>query len=347
MIIILQLILNYDKLLLKEGIKMKKLLTGIQPSGEITLGNLIGSIKQMVKYQDEYDSYIFVANMHAITVNQDPQTLKERAKNLVALYLACGIDPHKNTIFLQSDNPYHANLSWVLECNTYFGEAGRMTQFKDKSQKHKNFSVGLFTYPMLMAADILLYDADYIPVGIDQKQHVELTRDIALRFNKKYGPTFTIPEPIIPQNGAKITDLQEPTKKMSKSSENLKGTILVLDDIATTRKKIMSAVTDSDNLVKYDPENKPGISNLLNIYSVLTSMDIQKVEEKFKDANYGELKKNVADVVCNTLESIQTKYQEILQSNLVDEVLDQGQEKTIAIAKQKVSEVFTKVGLSR
>ncbi len=326
---------------------MKRLLTGLQPSGEITLGNLIGSIKQMVEYQNKYDSFIFVANMHAITVNQDPTILKERARNLVALYLACGIDPEKNTIYLQSDNPYHANLSWVLECNTYFGEAGRMTQFKDKSQKHKNFSVGLFTYPMLMAADILLYDADYVPVGIDQKQHVELTRDIALRFNNKYGETFKIPEPIIPSNGAKITDLQDPTKKMSKSAENLKGTILVLDDINATRKKIMSAVTDSDNQVKYDPLNKPGISNLLTIYSVLTNMEIKDVENKFKDANYGELKKNVADVVCNTLESIQTKYKEILNSNLVDEVLDKGKVKTIELAKKKVEEVFNKVGLTR
>lgn len=344
---ILHSILIYGKLLMKEGIHMKRTLTGLQPSGEITLGNLIGSINQMIEYQNNYESYIFVANMHAITVNQDPEVLRERAKKLVALYLACGIDPKKNTIFLQSENPYHANLSWVLECNTYFGEAGRMTQFKDKSQKHKNFSVGLFTYPMLMAADILLYDADYVPVGLDQKQHVELTRDIAIRFNKKYGDTFKIPEPIIPQSGAKITDLQEPTKKMSKSAENLKGTILVLDDVNVTRKKIMSAVTDSENVIKYDPENKPGISNLLTIYSVLTNTPIPKVEEKFKDANYGELKKNVADVVCETLENIQKKYQSVLTSGLVDKVLDEGRDKTIKIAKQKVEEVFKKVGLSR
>ena len=344
---ILHSILIYGKLLMKEGIHMKRTLTGLQPSGEITLGNLIGSINQMIEYQNNYESYIFVANMHAITVNQDPEILRERAKKLVALYLACGIDPKKNTIFLQSENPYHANLSWVLECNTYFGEAGRMTQFKDKSQKHKNFSVGLFTYPMLMAADILLYDADYVPVGLDQKQHVELTRDIAIRFNKKYGDTFKIPEPIIPQSGAKITDLQEPTKKMSKSAENLKGTILVLDDVNVTRKKIMSAVTDSENVIKYDPENKPGISNLLTIYSVLTNTPIPEVEKKFKDANYGELKKNVADVVCETLENIQKKYQSVLTSGLVDKVLDEGRDKTIKIAKQKVYEVFKKVGLSR
>ena len=244
---------------------MKKILTGLQPTGVITLGNYIGAIKQMVERQNEYDSYIFVADLHSITIAQDKNELASRTKSLIALYLACGIDPEKNTIFLQSQNPYHANLSWLLECNTYFGELSRMIQFKEKSQGHDNFTVGLFTYPVLMAADILLYDANYVPVGIDQKQHVELTRDIAIRFNKKYGEVFTIPEPLISKEGTKIMDLVDPTKKMSKSSENPKGVIRLLDDIDAIRKKIMGATTDSEMKIVYDIENKPGISNLLNI----------------------------------------------------------------------------------
>ena len=208
---------------------MKRILTGLQPSGELTLGSYIGGISQSIKYQNEFESFIFVPDMHAITVPQDSKLLKERIKKNVALYIACGIDPNKNTIYLQSDNLYHANLSWILECNTYIGEANRMTQFKEKSQKKENVSVGLLTYPILMASDILLYDADYVPVGIDQKQHVELTRDLAIRFNNKYGETFKIPEPMIAKVGAKIMDLQDPTKKMSKSSDNPKGIIFLLD----------------------------------------------------------------------------------------------------------------------
>ena len=218
---------------------MKRILTGLKPSGELTLGSLIGCINQMVKLQDEYDSFMFVPDMHAITVKQDPKMLRERIRKNVALYLACGVDPDKNTIYLQSENLYHANLSWVLECTTYMGEASRMTQYKDKSSKGENVTVGLFTYPILMAADILLYDADYVPVGIDQKQHVELARDIALRFNKTYGDTFKMPEPMMSDVGVKIMDLQEPTKKMSKSDETYKGVILLLDDEKTIRKQIV------------------------------------------------------------------------------------------------------------
>ena len=250
----------------------KRILTGLQPTGVITLGNYIGAIKQMVERQDEYDSYIFVADMHSITIPENAENLKENTRSLIALYLACGIDPEKNTIFLQSDNLYHANLSWMLECNTYFGELSRMIQFKEKSKNHANFSVGLFTYPVLMASDILLYNTDYVPVGIDQKQHVEITRDIAIRFNKKYGKTFVIPEPLITNTGTKILDLSDPSKKMSKSSENDKGVIRLLDDLNVARKKIMSAVTDSDNEIKYDPENKPGISNLINSSNVTFSI---------------------------------------------------------------------------
>ncbi|MGM9834292.1 MAG: tryptophan--tRNA ligase [Bacilli bacterium] len=326
---------------------MKRMLTGLQPSGELTLGSLIGGITQSIKYQDEYDSFIFVPDMHAITVFQDPKILHERIKKNVALYIACGIDPKKNTIYIQSENFYHTNLSWILECNTYMGEASRMTQYKDKSSKYQNIPVGLFTYPILMAADILLYDANYVPTGIDQKQHVELARDIATRFNKKYGETFIIPEPMIAKTGAKIMDLQDPTKKMSKSTDNPKGNIYLLDDEKTIRKKIASAVTDSENIVKYDPENKPGISNLLTIYASLSNININEAENKFKDSNYGTFKSAVADVVVNKLLDIQAKYNEIINSSLLDEILDAGRDKVLKIAETKIKEVYKKVGLIR
>ena len=326
---------------------MKRILTGLKPSGELTLGSLIGGIKQSIKYQEEYDSFIFVPDLHAITVPQDAKLLKERIKKNVALYIACGIDPSKNTIYIQSENLYHTNLSWILECSTYMGEASRMTQYKDKSSKGENISVGLFTYPMLMASDILLYDADYVPTGIDQKQHVELCRDLALRFNNKYGETFKIPQPMIPEMGAKIMDLQNPTKKMSKSEENPKGVILLLDDEKTIRKKIMSAVTDSDATIYYDPEQKPGISNLLTIYASLKEITIEETLSHFKDYNYGNLKKEVADIVVEKLTSIQTRYNEIINSDELDKILDDGKNKTIEIAKKKYEEVISKMGLGR
>ena len=326
---------------------MKRILTGLKPSGELTLGSLIGCINQMVKLQEEYDSFTFVPDMHAITVKQDPKMLRERIRKNVALYLACGVDPDKNTIYLQSENLYHANLSWVLECTTYMGEASRMTQYKDKSSKGENVTVGLFTYPILMAADILLYDADYVPVGIDQKQHVELARDIALRFNKTYGDTFKMPEPMMSEVGVKIMDLQEPTKKMSKSDETYKGVILLLDDEKTIRKKIMSAVTDSDNKIYYDKDNKPGVSNLLTIYSSLKNISIEEAEDYFKDYNYGNFKKEVADLVVSVLSNIQTKYNEIINGTMLDDILDKGREKTCEIAKEKTLDVFRKVGLGR
>jgi len=326
---------------------MKKLLTGLQPSGELTLGSLIGGISGSVKNQDIYDSYIFVPDMHAITVEQDPILLKERIRKNVALYIACGLDPNKNTFYIQSENLYHANLSWILECHTYIGEASRMTQFKEKSKNKENISVGLFTYPILMASDILLYDADLVPTGIDQKQHVELARNLAIRFNNKYGETFKLPEPMIPEIGSKIKDLQEPTKKMSKSSDSYKGTILLLDPEEVIRKKIMSAVTDSEGKVYYDVENKPGISNLLTIYSALKNISIKETEEYFKDYNYGNLKKEVADIVVEKLMIIQNKYNEIINSNLIDEVLDKGINKMNELAKIKYEEVRNKVGFGR
>ena len=323
----------------------KSILTGIQPSGVITLVNYIGAIRQMVRMQDLFKSYIFIADMHAITVPQDAKVLHENIRSLVALYLACGIDPDKNIIFIQSENEYHANISWLLECNTPFGELSRMTQFKDKSSKNANFYAGLFTYPVLMAADILAYDVDYVPVGIDQKQHVELARNIALRFNKKYGDTFKLPEAFITEAGTKIMDLVTPDKKMSKSSDNPKGVIRLLDDVASIRKKIMSATTDSDCLVKYDPQNKPGISNLINICVSITGSSIQEIEEKFVGKNYGEFKKYVADVVIEEISGIQKRYEEIINSDRLDQILDENIKITREIAKNKFMDMKKKMGL--
>lgn len=326
---------------------MKKMLTGLQPTGVITLGNYIGAIKQMKKYQEEYDSYIFIADLHAITVPQDPKELSKNVKSLVALYIACGIDPNKNKIFIQSENEYHANLSWLLECNTYYGELSRMTQFKDKSLKHQNFTAGLLTYPVLMAADILIYDIDYVPVGIDQKQHVEIARDIATRFNKKFGETFKLPEALISKSGTKIMDLVDPTKKMSKSSENEKGVIRILDDVNIIRKKIMSATTDNDMEIKFDPVNKPGISNLINIYSALTEENVSSIEEKFKNSNYKEFKETVADVVINEVTTIQQRYNEIINSDELDKILDDGISKVREEAKLKYFDAKKKMGFGR
>lgn len=326
---------------------MKRILTGIQPSGVITLGNYIGSVKQMCDLQNEYDSFIFVADMHAITVPQDAKELPNKIRSLLALYLACGIDPKKNTIYLQSENVYHANVSWFLECHTYYGELSRMTQFKDKSKKNANFTAGLLTYPVLMAADILIYDADYVPVGIDQKQHVEIARDIAVRYNNKYGETFNLPDVYISKTGTKITDLVDPTRKMSKSAENEKGVIRMLDAPEVIRKKIMGATTDSESIVRYDPETKPGISNLMNIYASLADISIEEVSEKFKNYNYGNFKKEVADLVVEVISDIQKKYYDILNSDIIDKVLDEGRDKTSAIAKVKYELMKKQIGLSR
>lgn len=326
---------------------MKKLLTGLQPTGIITLGNYIGAIKQMVKYQDEYESYIFVADLHSLTVLNDDINIKDNTRSLVALYLACGIDPKKNTIFIQSENEYHTNLSWILECHTYFGELSRMHQFKEKSKKNTNFSAGLFTYPVLMAADILLYDIDYVPVGIDQKQHVEIARDIAIRFNNKYGKTFNIPDCLISESGTKIMDLQTPNKKMSKSTENKKGVISLLDSTEVIRKKIMSATTDSEMSIKYDSENKPGISNLINIYSSLKNISIEEIEKEFKNSNYGSFKKAVADVVIECVEDIQKKYEYYLNSTEIDEILNAGAARTREIASSKYDLVKKRINIGR
>ena len=326
---------------------MKKILTGLKPTGELTLGNYIGAIKQMKQLQDNYESYLFVADLHALTVPQDPKELKRRIKDFLALYIACGIDPKKNMIYLQSENEFIPAISWLLECTTYHGEATRMIQFKEKSKQHKNFSVGLLTYPILMAADILYADIDLVPVGIDQKQHVELARDIAIRFNKMYGDIFVVPEPLISETGTKIKDLKNPTKKMSKSEENPNGVILLLDDEKKIRKKIMGATTDSDMSVHFDEENKPGISNLMNIYSALTDRSIEDIEKEFEDANYGTFKKKVADVVVDVLTKIQTRYQELLTSDELDQILNEGIAKSRELAKKKYQEMTKLMGLER
>ena len=327
---------------------MERVLTGLQPTGCITIGNYVGAIKQMVKNQDLYDSFLFVADMHAITVAQDPEVLSKNIKSLIAIYLACGIDPKKNTIYIQSENIYHANVSWFLECLTPYGELSRMTQFKDKSRKNQNFSAGLLTYPVLMAADILIYDVDYVPVGKDQKQHVEFARNIAGYVNKRYNKDiFKLPKDLIPEDCAKIGDLVDPTKKMSKSSENKKGVIMLLDEPEVIRKKIMGATTDSEMSIKYDPENKPGVSNLITLYHVFTDMSIEDIEKHFEGANYGTLKKEVADVIIENVTKIQKRYYEIINSDEIDKILDEGREKTLKIAEAKYNELKYVMGLHR
>ena len=324
---------------------MKKMLSGIKPSGRLTLGNYIGAIRKFVEYQDEYELYVFIANLHAITVAQDKAELKKNTKDLIALYLACGLDPKKVTIFLQSDVHEHAELGWILTCNSYMGELQRMTQYKDKTAKGETgITAGLFTYPSLMAADILLYDADYVPVGIDQKQHVELTRNLAERFNNRYGETFVIPEPVVAKVGAKIYSLQNPTKKMSKSEENPKGTIDLLDEPSLARKKFMSAVTDSLGIIQYDPENQPGISNLLTILSSLNGESIESIVNRYEGKGYGEFKKEVGQQVFDFLADLQKRYNEIIASGMAEQVIKEGNEKASFIARKKLSKVKRKIG---
>lgn len=326
---------------------MKRILTGLKPTGDLTLGNYIGAIKQMIKMQDEYESYIFVADLHALTVPQDPVQLHERIRKFIAMYLACGLDPNKNIIYIQSENEYIPCISWLLECSTYYGEASRMIQFKEKSKDNANFSVGLLTYPILMAADILFVDSDYVPTGIDQKQHVEIARDIAIRFNKKYGETFNIPSPLITSVGTKIKDLKDPSKKMSKTEENPAGVISLFDPLESIRKKIMSATTDSEMQVKFDVENKPGISNLINIVVSLTGKTIEEIETAFVGKNYGEFKAYVVDVVCEEIGKIQSRYNEIIESPELDRILDEGALKTRKLAHEKYEQMRIKMGVVR
>ena len=326
---------------------MKKILTGLKPTGKITLGNYIGAIKQMVKMQDEYETYLFVADLHALTVYQDPKELHDRIKRFIALYIACGIDPNKCLIYLQSENPYIPAISFLLECTTYYGEASRMIQFKEKSKENKNFSVGLLTYPILMAADILYCDTDFVPVGIDQKQHVELARNIAERFNNKYGDTFVLPDALVSESGVKIKDLKNPTKKMSKSEGNKDGVISMFDSSEDIRRKIMHATTDSENVVKFDEENKPGISNLMNIVANLEDITIEEITNKFVGKGYKEFKEYVADIVCQHLSVIQDKYNNLINSNEIDSILDNGIKISQKLAKEKYLDMCQKMGIVR
>ena len=326
---------------------MKRMLSGIKPTGRLHLGNYIGAISQFKQYQDEYEMFIFIANEHALTVPIEAKELRKNTKDLIALYLACGLDPEKMTLFLQSDVPAHVQLGWIMTCLSYMGELQRMTQYKDKTAKGETgITAGLFTYPPLMAADILLYDPDYVPVGKDQKQHVELTRTLAERFNHRYSDTFKVPEPLTSKVGQKIYSLQEPEKKMSKSEKDSKGTIDLLDDPALARKKIMSAKTDSVGIIQYDPINQPGLANLLTIQSVLSNEPIESIVKRYEGKGYGELKKEIGQTVYDFLSDLQAKYKEIIASNQVEEVLKQGAEKASRIANKKIAKVYRKVGLS-
>lgn len=330
---------------------MNIVLSGVKPTGIPTLGNYLGALKNFVKLQKEmtdYEFFIFVADLHAITVPQEPKTLRQNIKNVAALYLACGLEPERLVLFLQSEVEGHLQLSNIMQSICYMGELERMTQFKDKVQKQvTGVTSALFTYPTLMAADILLYDAKYVPVGDDQNQHLELARDLANRFNNRYSETFVVPEGLTPKEGARIMDLQNPTKKMDKSADSNKGCIYLLEPINSIKKKIKSAITDSDSIVKYDKENKPGISNLMNIYSSITGKTHKDIEEKYHDKGYGDFKNDLAEIVANEISPIQDRFNIILKSKELDEILDKGKEKASIIAKKKMAKVYRKVGLGR
>lgn len=325
----------------------KTILSGIQPSGVLTLGNYLGALRNWVKIQHEYDCKFFIADLHSITVRQDPNVLRENTKKAVMQYIACGIDPHINTIFVQSHVHEHAELAWILNCSTYMGELSRMTQFKDKSQKQENVGVGLFDYPVLMAADILLYDSDYVPVGEDQRQHLEITRDLARRFNSTYKQNiFKIPEPFISETGARIMSLQDPTKKMSKSDPNPNGYISLLDPRDVIIKKFKKAVTDSENIVRYSDE-QPGIQNLINIYSSITGETIPEIEKEFEGFGYGKFKVAVGKIVADTLERIQAKYNELNSpeyDTFLKEIYAKGAKEAHEIARGKLEQVYNAVG---
>jgi tryptophanyl-tRNA synthetase len=330
---------------------MKRLVSGIKPTGSLTLGNYIGALRQFVKLQDELEDtefFIFIADLHAITTPQEKQALKKSIKSIAALYMACGLDPNKVNLFVQSEVVEHAVLGYIMESTAYVGEMERMTQYKDKKQKQtEGIRTSLLTYPALMAADILLYDADIVPIGDDQKQHLELTRNLAQRFNNLYGDTFVVPEGFFPKTGARIKSLTEPDKKMDKSAENQKAYILLLDDLNQVKNKIRSAVTDSDTAIKYDLKNKAGVSNLLQIYASLTDLSIKDIENKYKESNYKKFKEDLANIVADTLKPIQEKYQEIINSPYLDEVLDQGRQRASEIARKKMFKVYKRIGLGR
>lgn len=328
---------------------MKRIVSGIQPSGILTLGNYLGALRNWVKIQNDYDCMYFIADLHSITVSQEPNVLRENIKKTLMQYIACGIDPDKNTIFVQSHVPQHAQLAWILNNTAYLGELSRMTQFKDKSKSKKEDSikVGLFDYPVLMAADILLYNPDMVPVGEDQRQHLELARVIARRFNNQYKKeVFKIPEGYISEAGARIMSLQDPLKKMSKSDENPNGFISLLDDKDTVIKKFKKAVTDSENVVKYTDE-QPGIQNLINIYSCVTEKSVKEIEKEFDGVGYGNFKLAVGEAVADLLEKIQGKYKELddtANDEMLKEICKKGAKKAEDLAEDKLREVYDTVG---
>ena len=324
----------------------KRVLSMIQPTGTFTLGNYLGALKNFVALQDDYDCVYALADLHAITVRQEPAAFRKNTLQAYAMMLAMGIDLEKSIFFIQSQVPEHAQLAWVLNCYTQFGELSRMTQFKDKSQKHAdNINAGLFTYPCLMAADILLYQADYVPIGADQKQHLELTRNIAERFNGLYSPTFTVPDPIIPKHGARIMSLQDPTKKMSKSDDNVNSFITVLDDPDTILRKFKRAVTDSEALVRFDPENKPGVSNLMAIYSTITGKTMEEIEAEFAGKGYGDFNPAVAEAVIAELKPIQERYNQLIADKAyLEQCYKDNAPKAERIARKTLQKVMKKVG---
>lgn len=332
---------------MSELLKRKRILSGIQPTGTPTLGNYLGALRNWALLQNNYDCLYMVADLHALTVRQNPAELRRNTRSLAALLLALGIDPKEHVLFVQSHVPAHCELSWILACNTQFGELSRMTQFKDKSAKHPdNVNGGLFTYPVLMAADILVYNADLVPVGQDQTQHLELARNIAGRFNNVYGETFTLPEGYVPAAGAKITSLAEPTKKMSKSDPNANSFILLTDDRDTIVRKFKRAVTDSDGVVRFDMTNKPGVSNLMTIYAAFTGKTMAEIETEFAGKGYGDFKMAVAETTADAICPVQEELQRILADKAyVDGVLKEGAERAARLANRTVSKVYRKVGL--
>ncbi|MBU5485284.1 tryptophan--tRNA ligase [Clostridium sp. MSJ-11] len=324
----------------------KVIFSGIQPSGNLTIGNYYGALKNWVKLQDEYDTYYCIVDLHAITVKQEPKELRRRTLEVLAIYLACGLDPEKNTIFIQSHIPAHSEAAWLLNCFTYTGELSRMTQFKDKSARYgeSSISAGLLTYPVLMAADILLYNADLVPVGSDQKQHLEITRDIASRFNNLYSPTFKIPEPYIGKSGARIMDLQHPEKKMSKSADNPNSYILIMDPPEVIRNKINRAVTDTIGVVKYS-DDQPGIKNLMDILSVATGKGIDEIEREYEGQGYAKFKKDVGEAIIEELLPVQNKVKEYLNNkDLLEAIYTKGSEKANYVARKTLSKMQRKIG---
>ena len=323
---------------------MKRMVSGIKPTGKLTLGNYIGAIRNFVNYQDEYEMIVFVANLHALTVDIEPAELRKNTNDLVALYLACGLDPNKVTIFVQSDVLEHSTLGFLLTCKTYMGELSRMTQYKDKASKESNIGAGIFTYPTLMAADILLYQADVVPVGVDQKQHLELTRDIAERFNSIYGDVFTIPEIYLGKLGRKIMSLQDPSKKMSKSDENPNGSIYLMDDKDTIIRKFKRAVTDSEACVRYS-DDQPGIKNLIDIYCACKSIPTEDVEKEFDGKGYGDFKVAVGEAVAAELIPLQERFHELEKNkDFVDHIIKENAEQASYFANKTLRKVQKKVG---